>query len=173
MKIWTRVVTAALCIASAAAFTAACGDDSDNGSSSSTGGGNSGNGGGFQAFQSCLSKNGVEMTMPSGMPGGGFPSGAPGAPPSGMPGGGMLQKPAGVDDATWQKAQAACASVMPSFGPGMTQDNGAISAYLNCLSNHGVSASAQPQALNTADPTVSAAQQACVALRPSGMPSGG
>ena len=132
-----------------------------------------------------MTKNGVNLQapaggMPSGMPGGGFPSGAPGggfpsggpgALPSGMPGGGMFQKPAGVDDATWQKAQAACASVRPSMGPGAGQDDSAVRAYLSCLSKHGAGTSASPQGLNTADPKVAAAQKACAALRPSAGPS--
>jgi len=173
VKIWVRVAAATLSIAAATAFTAACGSDSDDESPGSTGTASTGGTGGFQAYLSCLGKNGVEIQMPTGMPGGGFPSGAAGPAPSGMPGGGMFQKPDGVDDDTWQKAQAACASVQPSLGAGTAQDNGAISAYLNCLSNHGVSTSAQPQSLNTADPTVAAAQKACGALRPSGMPTGG
>lgn len=81
------------------------------------------------AYRQCLQSNGV--TLPSGPgarpggPGGGAPpSGGPGggAPPSGGPGGGapgggpaaVLSKPAGVDDATWKKAQQACASLEPT-----------------------------------------------------------
>jgi hypothetical protein len=167
----------------AAAFATACGSsDSGGGSSGSTGGSA---GGGLQAYTSCLSKNGVDIQtpaggLPSGMPGGGFPSGAPGgafpsggpgAMPSGMAGGGMFQKPTGVDDATWQKAQTACASVRPSMGAGAGQDDSAVRAYLSCLSKHGAATSGSPTALNTADPKVAAAQKACVALRPSAGPS--
>jgi hypothetical protein len=139
-----------------------------------------------------LNQNGVDIQLPSGGPGGGggrptgfptggfptggFPSGA--ARPSGAPGGGFgggggfLQKPDGVDDATWQKAQQACASLRPTGGPGggNGQDDGAISAYRNCLSNHGVSASAGIGQLNSTDPTVAAAEQACAALRPTAAP---
>ena len=86
------------------------------------------------AYIQCLSQNGVTITMPSGGPngagrpsGGARPSGAPEeAPegagmPSGAPGGGggrELTKPNGVDDATWTKATAACASQKPSGGNG-------------------------------------------------------
>jgi hypothetical protein len=76
-----------------------------------------------------------------------------------------------VDDATWQKAQTACASLRPSMAPGGGRDNGAIRAYRDCLSNHGVTASAGP--LNTADPKVAAAEKACAVLRPSTAPSAG
>jgi hypothetical protein len=57
-------------------------------------------------------------TPPSGAPdGAGFPSGAPDA--SGGPGGRRareLTKPAGVSDATWAKATAACAGQNPTGG---------------------------------------------------------
>jgi hypothetical protein len=75
-------------------------------------------------------------------------------------------KPAGVDDATWQKAQEACASVRPTGGPGgggPGGGQGANPAYANCLSDHGVPAGTAP---NSSDPKVSAAQEACKALSP-------
>jgi hypothetical protein len=77
-----------------------------------------------------------------------------------------------VDDATWQKAQQACASLLPSGGPqGGGQNNSAITAYRNCLSQHGVTASTGAGQLNTADPAVAAAVKACAALEPSGQPA--
>ena len=170
---------------------AACGK-----SGSSTGSTPAGDNGasGMQAYVACLSQNGVNIQLPSGRPCGGArptdlptggvpPSGSggfPGAGPSGAPGGGGFgggfQKPDGVDDATWQKAQQACSSLRPTGRPGGQggpggQDDGAMSAYVNCLSNHGVTASAGAGALNSSDPTVAAAQKACAALLPTAAPS--
>jgi hypothetical protein len=81
-----------------------------------------------------------------------------------------------VDQATWQAAQQACASVQPSFGGGVARggraDNGANAAYLNCLRDHGAVPSSGPATrLNTADPAVAAAVTACAPLRPSGGPN--
>lgn len=166
---------------------AACGGRSGNNAGTVPGGSSAANG--LQAYLTCLNQNGVSIQLPSGRPSGasgagGFPSGgvrpsgAPGAPgasgaPGGRPGGGGLQQPAGVDDATWQKAQQACASLRPTGGPGGQngQDNGALSAYRDCLSNHGVTASAGIGRLDSSDPTVAAAQQACAALLPTAAPS--
>ncbi|MEN3306453.1 MAG: osmoprotectant transport system substrate-binding protein [Micromonosporaceae bacterium] len=178
MKYRMRIIAVGIGLASVAAFAVACG-----GGSTGTPGSSATNGGGgnnaFQAYLSCLRQNGVTIQAPAGRPSGrpgGFPSGVR---PSGGPGGGGgfpgggggFQKPAGVDDATWQKAQTACASLRPSGGPGGNRDNGATRAYRDCLSNHGVTASAGP--LNTADPKVAAAEQACAVLRPSTAPSAG
>jgi hypothetical protein len=82
--------------------------------------------------------------------------------------------PSGVSQQTWDKARQACASVLPSFGPGQGRggrDNGALAAYRNCLQDHGVTASGAPDQLNTADPKVAAAVQACAALKPTTAPS--
>jgi hypothetical protein len=176
---------AALFVASAAVLlVAACGG---TGSDSSTGGGenDNGNGGGnnqaFAAYQQCLAKNGVTITMPSrqprtgasGFPDGARPSGQPrpsgsaGAGRGGFPGGGGgFTKPDGVDDATWQKAQEACASVRPSFGGGNNGGggNGANAAYQNCLKQHGVTQGETP--LDTSDATVKKALETCKVLRP-------
>jgi hypothetical protein len=181
VKYRLRILAAVLGAASVGAFAVACGGASAaSGGSGGSGGTAVGTPGGnsVQAYLSCLSQNGVTITLPSGRPRGGFPSGRPrpsGARPSGGPGGGgfgggLFQKPAGVDDATWQRAQTACASVRPSFGAGAGSNNGALSAYRNCLANHGVTMSAGPGALNTADPTVAAAERACAVLRPSQTP---
>ena len=193
VKYRMRLTAAAFGLALVGALAVACGSNSGTAGTAGTGNpGDNGGGSAFQAYLSCLSRNGVTIQVPSrapgagrsGGPGGGFPgpggSGPPGGFPSGGPGGGgfpggggIFQKPAGVDDATWQKAQTACASLRPSFGPGGRRDNGALRAYQNCLSNHGVSASARPNELNTADPTVAAAEKACAALRPTTAPSAG
>jgi hypothetical protein len=151
-------------------FAAACGGGSDAADADN----NDGVTGGFAAYTECLKENGVTVTMPSGGPGGRPPGGAgpSGMPqPSGMPrpsdgvrppGGGGFGKPAGVDDATWEKAQSACASVRPS-GPGGGRPSGgpgrgADSAYRNCLRENGASAATSP------DPV---AAKACEVLKPS------
>jgi hypothetical protein len=184
---------AALFVASAAVMlAAACGSSS---SDDSSGGGNgNGNGGGnnaFTAYTECLAKNGVTITMPSRQPregasggpeGAGRPSGFPSGFPSGQPrpsgsfGGGQgrggfpggmggFQKPDDVDDATWQKAQEACASVRPSFNGGNrgNRGNGANAAYLNCLKENGVTDTGN---LNTADATTKKAIETCKVLQP-------
>ncbi|MFF5290553.1 hypothetical protein [Paractinoplanes globisporus] len=153
---------------------AACG-----GSGSGSGGSDSSNGGGngrnseFAAYTECLQKNGVTITVPSRGPrpsGAGFPSGMPrpsgsrGTGGGGFPGGGGgFQKPAGVDDATWQKAQEACASVRPSFGGG-GRGNGMNAAFQNCLKDHGVTAT--DGRLDTNDATVKKALETCRVLQP-------
>jgi hypothetical protein len=182
VKYRNRIIAAGFGLASVAAFVVACGGSSNtSGTANGTGTGGAGNSG-FQAYLTCLSQNGVTITMPSGGPGGAGPSGGPRSFPSGVRpsggfggggfpggGGGFFQKPANVDDATWQKAQTACASLRPSGGPGGGRDNGATQAYRNCLANHGVTASAGPP--NTADPKVAAAEKACAVLRPSAAPT--
>jgi hypothetical protein len=187
-KTFRRV--AALAVASASVMlAAACGG---GGTSSGKPEGAPGNGGGpnnaaFTAYTDCLKKNGVTITMPSGGPrtrpsGGVRPSGNPRPRPSGSAGarqfpgggGGFFGKPAGVDDATWQKAQAACASVRPSFGGGQRggggRNNGASQAYFNCLRDHGVQMG-QGQRLSSADPATKKALDACEVLRPTASPA--
>jgi hypothetical protein len=121
---------------------------------------------------------------PSGFPGGGepgaFPSGQPRPSGSagqrgggGFPGGGGFSKPEGVDDATWQKAQEACASVRPSMGAGRGNGGGgngnggggrgANAAYENCLKENGVTDTANP---DTSDATVKKAIETCSVLKP-------
>lgn len=175
---------AGLLVASAALVlsVAACGggsDDSSSASSNNPGRGNSE----LAAYTACLQKNGVTITMPSGgarmrpSDGAGRPSGMPSGMPrpsgsagarggGGFPGGGGgFTKPAGVDQATWDKAQAACASVRPSFGAGQGRGgNGANAAYRNCLQQHGVTLG--EGGLNTTDPTVKKAEETCKVLRP-------
>jgi len=175
---------AGLVVASAALLfsVAACGGGSET---PATGSDNQNGGGGnsaFAAYTECLSKNGVTITMPSGgarvrpsgAPDGGRPSGQPrpsgSARPGGggMPGGGGFGKPEGVDDATWQKAQAACASVMPSGRPGGGRGNGngngMSPAYRNCLQDNGVTLGQGAPASD--DPAMQKAAEACKALAP-------
>jgi hypothetical protein len=145
------------------------------------------------AYVNCLNQNGVSITLPSGagnFPSGrptgfpgrsGFPTNRPTNRPTDRPdgrpsgsfgpggfgggfGGGFLRKPANVDQATWDKAVTACASVRPSFAGGGRGggDNGANAAYQNCLRDHGMTAGSRPSA---------AALQACEVLKPTGAPS--
>jgi hypothetical protein len=174
-----RSRVAALVVASAAVLlVAACGGNSSGSSGDGQNGGN-GNGGGnnaFAAYTECLAKNGVTITMPSrgpragasGFPEGGRPSGQPRPSGSrglggGFPGGGGFQKPANVDQATWDKAQSACASVRPSFGGNRNGGNGMNAAFQNCLKDHGVTASAGN--LDTNDATVKKALETCRVLQ--------
>jgi hypothetical protein len=104
-----------------------------------------------------------------GFGGGGFGGGGFGG---GFGGGGLFgtQAPAGVDQATWDKATKACESVRPTARPsqGPGGNNSAFAAYRNCLTDHGVTFTAG--GFNTADPTFVAADKACAALRPTGRP---
>jgi hypothetical protein len=164
-----------LVVASAAVlFLTACG-----GSDSPATGEDDQNGGGgnnaFAAYTECLAKNGVTITMPSGgarvRPSGG-PSGMPRPSGSARPGGGGFPgggfgKPADVDDATWQKAQEACASVMPSGRPGGNgRGDGMSPAYRNCLEDNGVTPG--QGGLASDDPATKKAIEACEALAPTG-----
>jgi hypothetical protein len=177
-----RWAAMALCLAAIGGGLIACGasndpDDTSNGGAT-----------GIQAYLDCLASNGV--TLDSRGPGGApsrFPSGPPSAfrsrqPGPGGPGGGGSgglggfgdQAPEGVDQETWRNAQQACASVRPTAGPGGGPGGGAgnpaFTAYLNCLSDHGVTATGGPNQLNTADATVAEAMKACEALRPTNRP---
>ncbi|MBG0562296.1 hypothetical protein [Actinoplanes aureus] len=146
-------------------FTTACGGGSDSGSTSNASSA-------FASYISCLNENGVTITMPSGGPGGGArPSGQPrpdnsgGPRGGGFPGGGGFGKPADVDDATWEKAQSACASLRPSMGAGLGNrgDNGANAAYTNCLKENGVTDTTN---LDTTDATLQKAVETCAVLKP-------
>jgi hypothetical protein len=136
------------------------------------------------SFQECLRQEGIELgqggTRPSGQPftrpSGAFPSGRPtafpSARPTGFPGGNFGdQPPAGVDAAKWQAALEKCGSLRPSGGvrgsgaPG-GGNNARFQAYMNCLSEHGVTW-APGQALPTSDPKVADAEKVCAVLRPS------
>jgi hypothetical protein len=146
-------------------------------------------------YASCLRDNGVNLPQfnnrsgrptefPSDRPSGrpsvrpdARPSGGADAGPGGFPGGGGgffgSTAPSGVDQQTWEKAQQACASLRPSGFPqgGNRNNNGATTAYRNCLSDHGVTVSGPVDELDSKDPKVAAALQACAVLRPSARPS--
>lgn len=179
--------------ATVAGLAAACGGSSAAPPANADAGGNA-----FAAYTQCLARNGVVLPSASANPragrtGGVRPSARPSARPSGGTGsgggfGGFAgfgnQPPAGVDQATWDKAMQACASVRPSAGPGGGAgggaDSSALVAYRNCLTEHGVTfPSAGPRGgagggggaggfagLNSADPKVAAALTACAPLRP-------
>jgi len=169
-------VGAALVGLAAAGLLAACGGHATAGTSGAAPAPS-----GFQAYADCLRQHGVTVTVPTARPTDrptGRPTARPsGVRPSGNRGGGFPgfggAAPSGVDPSTWAAAQEACAGVRPSFGGGGGRgaNNGAIAAYRNCLRDHGVTASTGPEALNTADPKVAAAVQACAPLRPSTRPS--
>ena len=188
MFLRTRL-TLALAAGSATLLMAAgCGSDGEsNDAGEETGGAPVG----MSAYLDCLREQGIDIstsvpsgrptTFPSGRPtdfpsGGpdGFPSGRPTAFPSGGPGasgGGRMGgfRPEGVDDATWQKAQEACASVLPTGGPrpgggpSGSRNRQGDAAYRNCLGDRGVDLAANP---DTTDPKVAAAMEACAVLRP-------
>ncbi|MFC7532796.1 hypothetical protein [Actinoplanes sp. GCM10030250] len=187
-----RRVAALLVASMAILFTAACASSDEEGTATDPAGGNAA----FTAYVDCLNENGVTITMPSGGPGrggvrpsGAFPSGQPrpsgsagqrggglpggGFPGSGFPGGGGFSKPDGVDDATWEKAQSACASLRPSMGAGRGGNrggNGANAAYTNCLKENGVTDTADLDASgasDASDATVQKAVETCKVLKPS------
>jgi hypothetical protein len=175
-----RIAAVLMTASATVALAAAC----SGSSTPASGGGNQAAGGGaaFTAYADCLKKNGVTITIPTGSPrtrpsgearpsGQPRPSGSAGNRGGGFPGGGF-GKPEGVDDATWQKAQAACASLRPSGRPGgggRGGDNGANAAYRNCLRDHGVTMGAG--GLNTTDPATAKALEACKVLRPTATPT--
>jgi hypothetical protein len=170
-----------------AAGLAGCGGGKGGAATAATPGASGGVQQELQAYVACLRQHGVTIDIPSGRPtafpsrarGSNRPTARPSADRSAGAGGGFGglfgdngQPPAGVDQTTWDAAQQACASVRPSFGAGRgNRDNGAAAAYLNCLRDHGVTSSTGPNRLNTADPAVAAAVQACAPLRPSGAPA--
>jgi hypothetical protein len=181
---WSAIVVG---LAAATVLTACGGDDGSGGASPAA-----------TDYASCLRANGVTLPSGRGFPSGrpsGFPSGRPtgtsngapnggtdGAPPSGRPSGrpgggfgglGGSQAPAGVDQATWEKAQKACEGLRASAFPGggTRGDNGALTAYRNCLSDHGVTVTGSVDNLDASDPKVAEAVKACAPLRPSGMPT--
>ena len=174
-----RIAALVMAASATALLVAACNGASDGGNGNGATGGGTGASNAFTAYTDCLKKNGVTITLPSGGPRmrnsgepRAFPSGIPrpsgsaGRPGGNFPGGGGFGKPAGVDDATWQKAQQACASLRPSGRPGGgfgQGDNGANAAYRNCLRDHGVTLGQQ---MSTSDPAVVKAMETCKVLRP-------
>jgi hypothetical protein len=182
----TRLAGLGLSLAAVAALAVACASSSASTPTAAASGPAS-----LAAYTACLSRNGV--TLPTGAGGNrtGFPSGRPSGRPSGGAGGGAgtgggtgggnrggfggfsTEAPAGVDQAAWTKAMAACASVRPTFGGGAAGNNSAFVAYNNCLTEHGVTTTnGANNQLNSADPKVAAAIAACAPLRPTGAPGG-
>jgi hypothetical protein len=184
VTVGNRRVRWALALATGSAvltLTAACGGSGSGSSDNSNGGGTQAAGGqnpALAGYMDCLKQQGITLPTdrPSGRPSGrpsSRPSGVPSPGASGRPGGGGFagMKPPGIDDATWQKAQQACASLRPTGGPGRGRPGGgqgANPAYANCLSDHGVPNGATP---NPSNPNVTKALQACAALSPA--PSAG
>jgi hypothetical protein len=185
--------SAVLAASAALLLTAACGGGSgttNTNQAASTAQAGGQNRQALTAYVDCLKENGVTVTLPSRNPSArgsarptdrasGFPTDRPSGNPSGGPGGGgqrggfgAIQKPANVDEATWQKAQQACQSKMPTFGPGGNGNGSRLAAYRNCMQNHGVTMTGGLNQLNTADPKVVAAEKACAPLRPTSRPSG-
>jgi hypothetical protein len=120
-----------------------------------------------------MAKNGV--TLPDrgqGPAGGAIPTGAP---PSGAfegPGGGFAL-PDGVDQATFDSAQTACASLRPAMGPGgggpPALDQTAVAAFKSCLGDHDVTVGSGDDwltRLDRSDATVKAAMDTCAPLLP-------
>jgi hypothetical protein len=184
----SRVARVAGLVAScvtAVTMLAACGGGSGN---PAAGAGAPSGTAGFQAYVACLTQHGV--TLPS-QDTRGRPSFAPGTRPSRSPGGGGFggrggsfgggfgltdpnNPPAGVNPATWSAALTACKSLQPTLNRGDGGfNNSALTAYRNCLSDHGLNFSAGPGGFNfnTADPKVAAALKACEPLRPTGRPN--
>jgi len=174
-----RAVALAAGLVAAAGLLAGCG-----GKSSPAGAPAAAPSAGIQAYVDCLRQHGVTITLPSGRPtarpSGARPSGVrpSGLRPSGRGGGGFggggfpgfgNEPPSGVDQQTWDAAQQACAAVRPSFGA--RAGGSAMTAYRNCLRDHGVTATGDPRQLSTADPKVAAALQACAPLLPTARPS--
>ncbi len=136
----------------------------------------------FQAYRDCLKQNGVDL------PAGGFGRGQGGqgssssvaadagsTPPDSARSPRAL--PPGVDQATFDKAQAACRSKLPAggFGQGGGQRRGgpAFQAYLSCLRDNGVpvpttqaGVSGPPPSIDRNSPAFAAADAKCRVLLP-------
>jgi hypothetical protein len=149
-----------------------------------------GRGAGLTAFRQCMASHGINLpqrTRPSTVPttGGSQPpdtggggSGGGGGGSGGFGGNRFNQAPAGVDPAKYQAALSACQSQLPTGGGGGAQFRTAITAYVTCLRNHGVTTGDPTlgrQALTGVDrtsATFQAADKTCQALLPA-RPGGG
>jgi hypothetical protein len=135
-------------------------------------------------LRACLKKHGIDLPAGFGGGNGGPPSdpsgasGASGGTPGSFPGGGTPGSlPAGADQQKIQKAFQACGGSRNGFPGGGGANAKAFTAYLSCLSDHGVTvptstSGAQPGgpgALNAVrnDPKFAAANKTCQALLPS------
>jgi hypothetical protein len=133
------------------------------------------------AYRDCMAENGV--TLPDmGAPPTAMPSAAPTAMPSDGPGAFPGGLPDGVDQETFDAAQAACADLAPAFGPGGaggpggsgTVDATAMAAFESCLSDNGVTVAEGQDPLrdlDRSDPDVKAAMDTCAPLLPVPRPS--
>jgi hypothetical protein len=130
------------------------------------------------AYRDCMAENGV--TLPDmGAPPTAMPSAESSAMPPGGPGAFAGGLPDGVDQATFDAAQAACADLAPVAGPGgaggpVQIDESAVAAFRSCLADNGVEvADGQDpmRDLDRGDPTVKAALDTCSPLLP--MPAPG
>ncbi len=182
-----RAVAAASVLALAPVSLAACGGD---GAASATGSGEAASSTDLEAFQQCLAENGVEMGAP---PQQGSESN--GTPPS-MPDQDAMQQ---AQEACADLAPEGMGMGQGQGGPGMGAGGSEeMQAYTECLSENGVdvatpgagggeppsgeppaagddstaTTSGAPFGLDTSDPEVAAAVEACADLEPS-MPSGG
>lgn len=127
----------------------------------------------FQAYRDCLSQHGVTLPARNRNQSDGS-SGAPGDGSGRGPGGfnGQFSLPPGVDQATFDAAQQACANLRPTGnGGGGARGGAAGAAYRSCLADHGVtvpstSSGGPPPSIDRSDPNFAAANQACRALLP-------
>lgn len=83
--------------------------------------------------------------------------------PSGFPGGGFqgggFERPSNVDEQTWAEALEKCGSLRPS-----RMVNNEMSAYLNCLSEKGITLS---PGMTSPGMTLPESAKVCEVLRPS------
>ncbi|WFE32692.1 PT domain-containing protein [Micromonospora sp. WMMD975] len=190
----SRLLAAVLTVAASALLTGCGGDDAPTATATDGGGNN-----GFVAYRNCLGDHGVVLpsadpdrsprarptARPSGFPTArpsGFPTARPSGFPTARPSGGAgrgfpgMGRPADVDEATWQKAQEACSSLMPTERPGGrggpdgrggpggsdAPDAGRDTAYRTCLTGRGV----DPDGLDPSDAKVKEALTACAPVSP-------
>jgi len=170
---------------------AACGGGSNTttaGATATTGGDQQSS---RQAYTDCLKQNGV--TLPArgqgngqGDQGSGQGGGQGGGPGNGGPGtfdpnagpGTRGSLPPGVDQATMDKARAACQSLRPTggFGGGGGGGGTAFQAYASCMKDHGVTlpargnastdTSSPPSTIDRTSAAFQTANDACKALLP-------
>ena len=130
--------------------------------------------GNFQAYRDCLSQHGVTLpTRPQNQSGDSNSSGSDRSGRGGGGGGGFngqFSLPPGVDQATFDAAQQACASLRPAGGQG-GRGGAAGAAYRSCLADHGVtvpstSSGGPPPSIDRTAPNFAAANDVCKALLP-------
>jgi len=129
-------------------------------------------------LRACLKKQGIDLPAGFGGGRGGPPSGASGpsgTPGSFPPGGTRGSLPGGVDQDKFRQAIQKCGGNRNGF-PGGGANAQAFTAYLSCLSDHGVNVPTStsggqaggPGALNAvrSDPKFTTANKTCQALLP-------